>query len=121
MRNFAALSLIFFLCLVSLAGAEEASQSAAPSIDAQGVVSDSLKVDNNVQERRIPRVIASDTNSDGTPDRWEYYDNGMPVKVEADTNGDGNIDEWGIVEGGKITKVEKDSDYDGKVDRWVTY
>ena len=78
-------------------------------------------VGSEAPEKRVPKIIASDTNGDGKPDRWEYYENGIPVKVELDGNYDGKVDEWGYVENGKITKVEKDSDYDGKVDKWITY
>jgi len=77
--------------------------------------------DSTVQEKLAPRSIGSDTNQDGKPDKWEYYEQGVLVKIEADSNHDGKVDEWGIIESGRITKVEKDSDYDGKVDKWVNY
>ena len=72
-------------------------------------------------EKLAVKQVASDTNKDGKPDRWEYYEEGVLVRVEADSNFDGKIDETGIVENGKIVKVEKDSDYDGKVDKWISY
>jgi antitoxin component YwqK of YwqJK toxin-antitoxin module len=93
----------------------------------------------------VPKVAASDTNKDGKPDQWQYYENGQIVRTEADTNYDGKVDHWQTYENGKIvrteadtnndgkvdeighftdgklTKVEKDSDYDGKMDTWVDY
>lgn len=72
--------------------------------------------------RRMPKEAAIDTNKDGTPDRWEYYDDqGLPLRIESDSNFDGSVDEWARFEGGKLVKVEKDSDYDGKVDQWHSY
>ncbi len=68
-----------------------------------------------------PKVIALDTNHDGKPDQWQYYENGQIVRTEADTNFDGVVDEIGYYKDGKLVKVEKDSDYDGKMDRWVEY
>ena len=68
-----------------------------------------------------PKVVALDTNKDGKPDQWQYYENGQIVRTEADTNFDGRVDEIGYFANGKLTKVEKDSDYDGKMDRWVEY
>ena len=69
----------------------------------------------------IPKKIEVDTNKDGIPDRFEYYEEGVLVRIEADSNFDGEIDEWGIVRDGKIVKAEKDTDGDGKADRWMTY
>ena len=69
----------------------------------------------------MPKEVASDTNKDGKPDRWEHYSNGTIVSVEADTDGDGTIDEKGYFDKGKLVKVEKDTDNDGKMDKWVTY
>jgi hypothetical protein len=68
-----------------------------------------------------PTQVASDTNKDGKPDRWEKYENGVIVSVEADANFDGVVDERGYFEGEKLVKVEKDSDFDGKPDRWINY
>jgi hypothetical protein len=68
-----------------------------------------------------PKVISLDTNHDGNPDQWQYYENGQIVRTEADTNFDGKVDEIGHFVNGKLTRVEKDSDYDGKMDRWVEY
>jgi hypothetical protein len=69
----------------------------------------------------LPREVATDTNKDGKPDRWERYANGQLSAIEADSNFDGIVDEKGVIQNGKLVKVEKDSDGDGKPDRWVTY
>lgn len=70
---------------------------------------------------QAPKAVGVDTNGDGKPDRWEYYESGVVVRIEADTNGDGKIDEKAIVKDGKIVSAEKDSNYDGKIDRWINY
>ncbi len=72
-------------------------------------------------QQSLPKEVASDTNKDGKPDRWEYYANGVISSVAADTNNDGTIDEKGYFEKGKLVKVEKDTDGDNKMDKWVTY
>ena len=69
----------------------------------------------------MPREIATDTNKDGKPDRWERFADGQLIGIEADSNFDGVVDEKGIVQNGKLVKVEKDSDGDGKPDRWISY
>ncbi|MBI4226857.1 MAG: hypothetical protein HY600_01120 [Candidatus Omnitrophica bacterium] len=73
-------------------------------------------------EALVPKTVAVDTNKDGRPDRWEYYEGGTTVaRIEADTNFDGTVDEWIRFERGKVVKVEDDTDHDGKPDRWVDY
>lgn len=96
-------SVIFMQSAALFAKTEPAKDAAAP------------------QGNPAPRSIGSDTNQDGTPDKWEYYEEGVLVKIEADSNFDGKVDEWGVIESGRIVRVEKDSDYDGKVDKWVNY
>ena len=71
--------------------------------------------------QNVPKEVASDTNQDGKPDRWEKYQDGVLVSIQADSNFDGTVDEKGYLENGKLVKVEKDSDGDGKMDKWVSY
>jgi len=71
--------------------------------------------------QNVPKEVASDTNQDGKPDRWEKYQEGVLVSIQADSNFDGTVDEKGYLENGKLVKVEKDSDGDGKMDKWVSY
>lgn len=95
----------FFVAQQAFCAAEAADKTVAPAA-----------------EKLKAKSIGTDTNGDGKPDRWEYYNEaGVMTKIEADSNGDGKIDEWGTVENGKLVKVEKDSNYDGKPDKWVTY
>ena len=68
-----------------------------------------------------PKVVAIDTNNDGKPDQWQYYENGQVVRTEADTDFDGKVDEIGHYSNSKLVKVEKDSHHSGKMDTWVTY
>lgn len=68
-----------------------------------------------------PKSASSDSNGDGKPDQWQYYEYGQIVRTEADTNFDGKVDEIGHFTSGKLTKLEKDSDFDGKMDKWVEY
>ncbi len=72
-------------------------------------------------ERVVPKEVAVDTNKDGKPDRWEYFENGRRVRIESDTNADGTVDDRVMVDDDKLLKAERDSDHDGKVDQWVTY
>lgn len=115
-------SIFVFVLALSFAGvvsaeSKEASPSATtitppPSSVVQATVPAASKI----------RVIESDTNKDGKPDRFEHYgEDGVLTSIDADTNGDGKPDEWATVENGKITKVAKDTDFDGKADKWVTY
>ena len=99
-----------FVCLWSgISSAKEASlDPAMPAVSPE-------------MAKPIVKSIGTDTNKDGKPDRWEYYQDSKFIRVEADTNGDGKIDETGFIENGKLVRVEKDSDYDGKADKWVTY
>ena len=77
--------------------------------------------DQSSKQSPTPKVVSSDTNHDGKPDQWQYYENGEIVRTEADTNFDGKVDEIGYFKNGKLVRVEKDSDYDGKMDKWVDY
>lgn len=88
-----------------------------------GVLSASLSFAEEQSEANspAPKVAASDTNKDGKPDQWQYYENGQIIRTEADTNFDGKVDEIGYFTNGKLAKVEKDSDYDGEMDKWVDY
>ena len=73
-------------------------------------------------EKMIPKEAARDTNDDGKPDRWEYYDEkGNVIRAESDADFDGKVDEWGYFENGKLKKVAKDTKHAGKPDTWVSY
>ena len=73
-------------------------------------------------EKVAPKEAAKDTNGDGKPDHWEFYDeNGKVIRAEADTDFDGKVDEWGYFENGKLKRVEKDTKHTGKPDTWVSY
>src|SRR3989338_2441341 len=69
----------------------------------------------------VPKTVAVDTNKDGTPDRWEYYEQNQISRIDADANHDRTVDEWIRFADEKVVKVEKDTDYDGKPDRWADY
>ncbi len=74
------------------------------------------------QTKVMPKKVQVDTNSDGKPDRTEYYDvDGKIVKIEMDANGDEIIDETIIYEGGKPVKSVKDTNNDGKPDVWIDF
>jgi hypothetical protein len=89
-----------------------------------------------------------DQDENGTPDRWEYYDDqGKLVKVGFSRTNTGTPDAWGFsgpdgaiarVEisstgdehkidrtefftGGVLVRVELDTNEDGRVDKWETY
>jgi hypothetical protein len=97
-----------------------AGQTAAAPTTASAKSGEMLN-DSNGATKNLPKKIGSDTNGDGTPDRYEYYEGGLIVKAEADGNGDGKMDELAYFKDGKMIKIEKDSDFDGKTDKWVEY
>ena len=95
------------------------------------------------------RVEAKDTNGDGKPDEWRYYqgdgrqevlirverdrdgdgrrevviffENGKPVHSEVDRNGDGRPDITIFMKDGKPERESADTNFDGKTDVWVYY
>jgi len=74
------------------------------------------------QQQIVPRKIGIDTNFNGKPDRFEYYnEKGQVVKVESDPDEDGIIDETIIYENGKPVKGSKDTNKDGKPDVWIDF
>ncbi|MBI4398340.1 MAG: hypothetical protein HY586_04375 [Candidatus Omnitrophica bacterium] len=97
--------MVLFVFIFGLSGISLAGKPAAPVPEAAPAA----------------KQVAVDTNGDGKPDRWEYYESAELVRIEADTNSDGKIDELAKVEKGKIVSAEKDSNYDGKIDRWMQY
>jgi len=89
-----------------------------------------------------------DQDENGTPDRWEYYDDqGRLLKVGFSRNNTGKPDAWGFsgpdgkvariemsstgdekkidrsefFTGGVLVRVELDTNEDGRVDKWETY
>lgn len=70
----------------------------------------------------MPKKIGLDTNYNGKPDRWEYYnEKGQVTKVESDANEDGVVEETIIYENGKPVKGAKDTNKDGKTDVWIDF
>lgn len=70
----------------------------------------------------MPKKIGVDTNYNGKPDRWEYYnEKGQITKVESDADEDGIIDETITYENGKPVKGAKDTNKDGKPDVWIDF
>jgi len=70
----------------------------------------------------MPKKIGIDTNYNGKPDRWEYYnEKGQITKVESDADEDGVIDETITYENGKPVKGAKDTNKDGKPDVWIDF
>ena len=64
-----------------------------------------------------------DSNQDGKPDRWEYYDEqGKLVKVGLSRHDDGKADAWAFAgPDGKTQRIEVSSASDEKrIDRWST-
>ena len=67
--------------------------------------------------------IEIDTDFDGKPDRWEYYDaNQKIVKVGSSRANDGKEDAWSYTDaGGNITRIDVSTRHDGKVQRVEHY
>jgi hypothetical protein len=63
------------------------------------------------------RLRVEDTNGDGRPDIWRYYDRGGKlIRVEIDTNFDGRSDVQESYANGRLVKRESDRNFDGRVD-----
>jgi hypothetical protein len=74
------------------------------------------------EQQIVPRKVGVDTNFNGKPDRFEYYnEKGQVVKVESDPDEDGVIDETITYENGKPVKGTKDTNKDGKPDVWIDF
>lgn len=74
------------------------------------------------QQQIVPHKVGVDTNFNGKPDRFEYYnEKGQIVKVESDPDEDGIIDETVMYENGKPVKGTKDTNKDGKPDVWIDF
>jgi hypothetical protein len=70
-----------------------------------------------LEGREVCRAI--DTNRDGKPDVWVYFDpNGGVRRQERDTRRSGKIDEVSHFRAGVVEKSEHDSNGDGRVDTW---
>ena len=91
------------------------------------------------------RVEKADTNKDGKPDEWKYYQGdqldrierdgdydgkpeiklwmkkGKPDRSEVDRNGDGKPDLTRFMEDGKPVREQGDLNFDGKLDVWSYY
>ena len=90
-------------------------------------------------------VQAADTDKDGKPDEWKYFEGSVLVRVERDRNGDGTrevkiwmkegkperseVDRNGdgtpdlvrFQQAGKPVREQADLNYDGKPDAWSYY
>jgi hypothetical protein len=64
--------------------------------------------------RGIPAKALIDTNRDGKPDTFQYYQDGEIARVEQDRNHDGRIDGRTTFRGGKRQRGELDGDGDGR-------
>jgi len=63
------------------------------------------------------RLHTRDTNGDGRPDVWQYFDNrGSLVRVNRDTNFDGRSDVQEWYEDGRLVRRETDRNFDDRVD-----
>lgn len=63
-----------------------------------------------------------DTNQDGLPDRFEYYDDkDALVKLEVDSDFDGKVDEWQDRKDGKLSRALKDRSGEGRSDKLAMY
>jgi hypothetical protein len=67
-------------------------------------------------------ISVYDMDFDGSPDRWDYYENGVVVRGEYDRNNDGKADSWWFFNGiGQLVRVEQDDDFSGEPDYWYHY
>ena len=69
-------------------------------------------------------VEVRDTNGDGIPDLWIYYNPLKPgeiVRQEEDTDGDGRVDTWSYFNNGKLVRREVDTKKNGRADTIYYY
>jgi len=69
-------------------------------------------------------VEIRDTNGDGIPDLWIYYDPHKPgeiVRQEEATHGDGRVDTWSYFNDGKLVRREVDTKGKGRADTVYYY
>ena len=69
-------------------------------------------------------VEIRDTNGDGIPDLWIYYNPQKPgeiVRQEEATKGNGNVDTWSYFKDGKLVRREVDSKGQGRADTFFFY
>lgn len=69
-------------------------------------------------------VEIRDTNQDGIPDLWIYYNPIKPgeiVRQEEDTNGDGRVDTWSTFKEEKLVRREVDTKGNGRPDTIYYY
>ena len=63
------------------------------------------------------RLRTQDTNRDGRPDVWQYYDSrGVLLRVDIDTNFDGRFDVEESYRDGHLVRRESDRNFDDRVD-----
>src|SRR5262249_42852113 len=64
------------------------------------------------------RLHTRDTNRDGRPDVWQYYDNaGVLLRVNVDTKFDGRSDVQESYRDGHLIRRESDRNFDDRIDR----
>ncbi len=69
-------------------------------------------------------VEIRDTNGDGIPDLWIYYNPQKPkeiIRQEEATKGNGNVDTWSYFKDGKLVRREVDSKGQGRADTFFFY
>jgi cytoskeletal protein RodZ len=69
-------------------------------------------------------VEVRDTNGDGIPDLWVYYNPQKPgeiVRQEESTKHNGNVDTWSYFKDGKLVRREVDTKGQGRADTFFFY
>ena len=74
--------------------------------------------------RPFKNVEVRDTNGDGIPDLWVYYNPQKPgeiVRQEESTKHNGNVDTWSYFKDGKLVRREVDTKGQGRADTFFYY
>jgi hypothetical protein len=67
-------------------------------------------------------IYIYDTNLNGSPDEWNYFENGVLVRSEHDRNDDGKVDSWWYYNGMRQPlRAERDDDFSGESDYWLYF
>ncbi len=62
-----------------------------------------------------------DTDADGRPDRWTYFQGGEVRRIESDADGDGFRDSVSLYSDGQLEEQQQDRNGDGQPDRLERY
>src|SRR3569623_486569 len=107
---------LFLTLAVGGCGSTQNTGPVSPS--SAGNIPGAPPVDRSRCKAEGKQVTTADTNMDGKPDVWNYYEDEELVRIERDADFNGKVDQWEYYEGGKRDRIGYDTTGAGKVDKW---